>query len=72
MKLQKRPQRNILTATKCFKLYHSTTQGQHVDDTNNGPLTQLLNSVVDHRNLYVQISILNKQVEAVCGSGPSV
>ena len=48
------------------------SQGQHVDDTNEGPLTQLLNSVVDHRSLYVQISILNKQVEAVCDSGASV
>ena len=72
MKLQTRPQRNILTATKYFKLYHSTSQGQHADDTNNGLLTQLLNSVVDHRNLYVQISILNKQVDAVCDSGASV
>ena len=37
-----------------------------------GPLTQLLNSVVDHRGLYVQISILNKQVEAVCETGATV
>ena len=27
---------------------------------------------MDHRSLYVQISILNKQVEAVCDSGASV
>ena len=27
---------------------------------------------MDHRNLYVQTSILNKQVEAVCDSGASV
>ena len=50
----------------------STSQGQHVDNTNKGPLTQLLNFVVEHRSLYVQISILNKQVEAVCDSGASV
>ena len=43
-----------------------------MDDTNEGPLTQLLNSVVDHRSLYVQISISNRQVEAVCDSGASV
>ena len=48
------------------------SQGQHVDDTNEGPLYQLLNSVVDHRSLYVQISIMIKQVEAVCNSGASV
>ena len=28
--------------------------------------------MVDHRSLYVQIAILNKQVEAVCDSGASV
>ena len=27
---------------------------------------------MDHRSLYVQISVLNKQVEAVCDSGASV
>ena len=27
---------------------------------------------MDHRSLYLQISILNKQVEAVCDSGASV
>ena len=48
------------------------SQGQHVDDTNDGPLTQLLNSVAAHRSLYVQISSLSKQVEAVCDSGASV
>ena len=48
------------------------TQGQHVDDTNENPLTQLLSSVVDHRTLYVQISISNRQVEAVCDSGASL
>ena len=48
------------------------SQSQHVDDTNESPLTQLLNSVVDHRSLYVQISIFNKQVEAVCDSEASV
>ena len=57
---------NILQTTPVY------SQGQHVDDTNEGPLTQLLNSVVDHRSLYEQISILNKQVEAVCESGASV
>ena len=35
-------------------------------------ITQLLSSVVDDRSLYVQTSILNKQVEAVCDSGASV
>ena len=44
----------------------------HVDDTNEGPVTQLFNSVVDHRSWYVQISVLNKQLEAVCDSGASV
>ena len=55
-----------------MKLDQSTSQDQHVDDTNEGPLTRLPNSVVDHRSLYVQISILNKQVETVCDSGASV
>ena len=62
----------ILLSNKIFKLGQSTSQGQHVDDTNEGPLTQLLTAVVDHRSLYVQISILNKLVEAVCDSGASV
>ena len=67
-----RPQCNF-SATKYFKLDQSTSQGQHVDDTNEGPLTQLLNSVVNHRRLYVQISILKKQqVGTVCDSGASV
>ena len=69
---QSRPQRKFLPATKYFKLCQTTSQGQHVDDTNKSPLTQVLNSVVHHRNLYVQISILNKQVEAVCDSGASI
>ena len=57
---------------KYFKLGQFTSRGQHVDDTNEGPLTQLLNSVVDHRSLYLQISILNRQVETVCDSRTSV
>ena len=67
-----KPQWKSLSATKYFKLEQSTSQGQLVDDTNESPLTQILNSVVDHRNLYVLIPILNKQVEAVCDSGASV
>ena len=51
-----------------FKIDQSTSQGQHVDETNENPLTQLLNSVVDHQSLYIQISILSKQVETVCNS----
>ena len=62
----------IPPSNKILKLEQSTSQGQHIDDTNEGPLTQLLNSAVDHRRLYVQISILKKQVEAVCDSGVSV
>ena len=62
----------IPLSNKYFKLDQSTSQGQHVNDTNEGPLTQLLNSVVDYRSLYVQVSILNKQVRAVCDSGASV
>ena len=48
------------------------SQGQQVRGTNEGALTQLLNSVVGHRTLHVQISILKKQVETVCDSGASV
>ena len=62
----------FLTATKYFKLDQSTSQGQHVDDKNEGPLNQLPNSVVDYGSLYEQISILSEQVEAVCDSRASV
>ena len=72
MKLERRLQRKFLSATNYIELDQSRSQGQHVDNTNKGPLTQLHNSVVDHRSLYVQISILNKQVEAVCDRGASV
>ena len=48
------------------------SQGQHVDNTKNGSFTQFLKSVLDHRSLYVQISNLNKQVEAVCDNATSV
>ena len=71
-KIQSRPQRKFLTATKYFKLDQTTSQVQHVNDTNDSPLTQQLTSVVDHRNLYLQTSSLNKQVEAVGDSGTSL
>ena len=70
--LQSRPPCKFVSTAKYFKLGQSTCQGQHVDDTNEGPLTQLLNSVVDQRSLYEQTSILNKQVEAVCDRRASV
>ena len=38
---QSRTQRKFLPATKYFKLDQSTSQRQHIDDTNEGPLTQL-------------------------------
>ena len=72
IKIPRITMRKFLTAAKYFKLGQPSSQGQEVDDTNGGPLTQLLNSVVDHGSLYVQISIFNKQVEAVCDSGESV
>ena len=50
----------LLLSIKTTKLDQSTFRSHHVDDTNEGPITQLLDSVVDHRRLYVQISILNK------------
>ena len=71
-KLQPIPQRKIFSATKYFKLHQSTTHGQHIDNANEGPPFQLLKFVVDHRSLYLQVSILNKQIEAVCDSGASV
>ena len=60
------------TSTKYFKLDRSTSQGQHKDNINEGQLTELLNSVVDHRSFYVHIQIMHKQVEPVCDSGESV
>ena len=65
-KLQSRPQRKFPSATKYFKLDQCTSRGQHVDNNDESSLTRLLNSVVDHRRWYKQVSTLNKKVEAVC------
>ena len=56
-----------------FKLEMSTLAGQSADKTTNrGPQIQTLNSVVDHRSVFVQLSIFNTVIEAVCDSGASV
>ena len=56
-----------------FKLNPSTPTGRRADkDTSIDPQAQALNSVVDHRSVYVKIQLFNQTIEAVCDSGASV
>ena len=56
-----------------FKPKPSTPEGQRADkDTSPGPQVQTLNSVVDHRSVFIQIKIFDRFIEAMCDSGASV
>ena len=41
--------------TYVSRMYRTTSEGQQEEDTKKGPVTQLLNSVVDHQSLFVQL-----------------
>ena len=67
------PERMQGSQKEPFKLEMSTLAGQSADKTTNrGPQIQTLNSVVDHRSVFVQLSIFDTVIEAVCDSGASV
>ena len=56
-----------------FKLKASTPEGQRADkDTSPGPQVQTLNSVVDHRSVFIQIKNFDRIIEAICDNGASV
>ena len=56
-----------------FKLKASTPEGQRADkDTSPVPQVQTLNSIVDHRSVFIQIKIFDRIFEAICDSGASM
>ena len=56
-----------------FKLKASTTDGQRAKKDNSpGSKAQTVNSVVDHRSVFIQIKIFDRIIESMCDSGASV
>ena len=56
-----------------FELKASSPEGQRADkNTSPRPQNQTLNSVVDHRNVFIQIKFFDRIIEAICDSGASV
>ena len=56
-----------------FELEKSTPTGRRADRTTTiGPPIQTLNSVVDHRSVFLKLTVFGKTIEAVCDSGASV
>ena len=56
-----------------FKLEKSTPTGRRADETTRtGQQIQTLNSVVDHRSVFLKLTVFGKVIEAVCDSGASV
>ena len=48
-------------------------KGQRADkNTPPGPQIETLNSVVDHRSVFIQIPFFDRIIEAICDSGASV